>query len=354
MRIRAGGQRALRLAVAGLVAVLAIGVGILGAGGRLGPGSTALPSVGLGPATVLDRPEAGSALLVTTAERVLVVLAFGMADAPTCPPGRIGAIDAAGRLRWQADPPAQLFTVAGLATTRTVVADGLGTDCAPGPFVSTDAGTTWQARPRPGGFTLPMPWLALDPTDPGSVLAWTTGRLFVGSDLGRTWLSRPSSVRPLAIASGGRLFGWSSGGLATSTDGGARWVPFGASAPSTVEPRAAVAWGESVVLGGPAGLVRVDADAEPITLLSADALAVSVGGSPGPNYLAAVVLESDGTPSLVVSRDGDAIERAPLPEGLRLSGRPVAASIAAANGQVVVALSDGQGVTLIRVSVPLP
>lgn len=355
IRLRVGSIRTTTLAVAGLIASIAVGVAILAPGGGRDPGSTTLPSVRLGPPIVLDRRAAGSASLVTTADGVLVALAFGMADAPSCPAGRTGLVDAAGRLVWHAEPAAQLFTVAGLPTTPTVVGDGLGTDCAPSPFVSTDAGATWQTRPRPGGFTLPMPWLALDPSDPGRVLAWTSGRLFLSDDLGRTWLSRTSSVRPLAIGSDGRLVGWTTRGIMTSTDGGERWAPLGAAAAgSAVGPRGAVAWGNSVVTAGTTGLVRVDGGGELVVLDTGSALALATGGRPGEEYVAAVVAGSDGVASLVVSRDGRSIDRQALPGDLGLSGAPLTAGLAAAASQIVVAVGDGQTVALVRVPVQLP
>lgn len=342
------------LALAGLF-VLVIGAAIRATGGR-SDGSTSSPSVaeaspGLGPAAVLDRREAGAASLVTTDGGILVALTYGMGDTPTCPAGPVGIIDTDGTLAWRTDPPGQLFTVAGLATSPTVIADGVGTSCTPAPYVSTDAGMTWQARERPVGFTLPMPWLALDPVDPDRVFAWTTGRLFVSADRGRSWASRPSAVRPFTVDPDGRLLGWSTRGIMASMDRGAVWTAFGASGSSTVEPRAGVAWGDSVVLAGSAGLVRVDRSADPVAMLVEDALAVSVGGDRRSQYLTALVVGADGTTAVVLTRDGQVLERTVMPDGLGLSARPGTASIAATADQIVVAFGDGQTVALIRVAV---
>jgi len=183
-----------------------------------------------------------------------------------------------------------------------------------------------------------------------SVVATGDRRLFTSFDLGRNWTALPSTVRPLAFTNGGRLFGWASDGVALSRDGGATWVPFAASTPSTVEPRSAVAFGESLVLGGRTGLLRADSGGVPIVLLSGDVLALSIGGTADATDIAAVVLASDGSLEVIASRDGTTIERTSLVEAVGLPLPPLTASIAVASDQIVVALGDGQTVTLIRVA----
>lgn len=304
-----------------------------------------------GPAALLDRRAAGQASVVATADGILVAVAYGIGDRPTCPAGPVGLVDASGRLGWRADPPAQLFTVAGRASDSNVVADGLGTDCQPGPFVSTDAGVSWQPRPRPDGFTLPVPWLVFDSGGGDRVLAWTAGRVFETSDLGATWVSQPSSARPLAIAPDGRLFGWWARGLVTSTDGGGRWSPYGLDAGASIgQPRAAVVWGDGLVTAGTNGLVLVDPAGDRLILDEGDAHAVATGGRPGSEFLVAVVVAADGSTGLVVAAqpDASAVERIPLPDAA-LPARPAVASVAATASQIVLALGDGQTVALIRV-----
>ncbi len=344
-------RRILGFGSLGLVVGLVLGGLVLASCGGSNTSGEA-PTTRTGSAAVLDQRAGGQASVVATADGILVAISYGIGDQPTCPAGPVGLVDESGRLGWRAEPPAQLFTVAGRASDSNVVADGVGTDCRPGPFVSTDAGVGWQPRSRPDGFTLPMPWLALDPGG-NRVLAWTAGRVFETADLGATWTSRPSSARPLAIAPDGRLFGWWARGIVTSTDGGGRWSPYSLDAGAAIgQPRAAVTWGDGVVTAGTDGLVRVDPAGDRLVLDEGDALAVATGGRPGSEFLVAVVVAPDGSTRLVVAAQPDAIavERIPLPDAALPAKRAVA-SVAATASQIVLALGDGQTVVLVRVPV---
>ena len=111
-----------------------------------------------------------------------------------------------------------------------------------GVFKSTDGGNSWTAT----GNSLnlgPVNALAIDPDVPATVYAGTSQGVFKSTDGGNTWIARNQGIpfipvvnalvidpkRPSTIYIGTGViflpFGFASGGIFKSTDGGATWEP---------------------------------------------------------------------------------------------------------------------------------
>jgi len=169
-----------------------------------------------------------------------------------CQADVLGVIDWQGQTTWVGGRAGHADAIVGDPSSPSAFVVGPGSYCELGRFISTDGGSTWSAGALPGGSTSGPAWLAFDPSHTHNLLVYYPGLLYVSSDAGLSWISRKSTVTPLAFDSSGRLVGWTSGKLFESLDEGASWQQTGAGPADP--PDAAGATADGVLIGASDGL----------------------------------------------------------------------------------------------------
>jgi len=270
-RTRASGWRFvftafMALVVLTLVVSLASVLGVRGSAAASGDptGDPASPLTISGISVVQDGI-AGEAVHVGAAQRSLIV-AFAAspqwhASSTECLADVMGTIDWLGNPTWIGARAGHADAIVGDPSSSSAYATGLGSYCQLGQYVSADGGLTWSSGSLPGAATSSPTWLAFDPAHAHSVLAYYPGVLYASVDSGVTWISRKSTVTPLAFDSAGRLVGWTSGKLLESLDEGATWQEI--SAGPVDPPVTAGATASGVLIGAEDGLWWYPATAAP-------------------------------------------------------------------------------------------
>ncbi len=162
---------------------------------------------------------------------------------------------------------------------------------------SLDEGRTWQDIPA-ALPSLDIHGFTRDPGDPGRMWVYlATGGLWESRNTGRTWeqVQQENVLLPVAVdgPSGPRLFGVTSVGLATSTDGGRSWGTIGSPEIYPIASLAATADGSALVAGGPTGLARSDDGGATWLTLPFDGQPLAIALTDGGRTIALVTLETD-------------------------------------------------------------
>jgi hypothetical protein len=161
----------------------------------------------------------------------------------------LSPIDAWGDQQWLGERAGTVATLAGDPSSERLYATGTDQSCRSGRFSSVNGGSTWSFGPMPEGVPADPSWVAFDPAHAGSLLAFSSGVLFVSADAGATWSGSRSDATPLGFDLAGRLVGWSPGNLLESLDEGSTWRRTGAG-PAEIPSAAAVTATGTLVSGG--------------------------------------------------------------------------------------------------------
>jgi hypothetical protein len=271
---------------------------------------------------------ASEAVHVGATQRTLIVTFAASpiwhASSRDCLADIVGVVDWTGETTWVGARAGHVDAIAGDPSSSSAYIAGPGPYCEAGRFVSGDGGLTWSTGSLPGNAASSPPWFAFDPARPHTLLAFYPGTLYVSSDAGRTWTTRPSTVAPLAFDIAGRLAGWEAGKLLESADDGASWQETGPG--PAVRPAAAGATANGTFLGGRDGLWWYPLTAAPSLIQSGTVFSIATVGD------GAVVLGVDamGHPWLgTVTGSEPGIALAALPPdmaSLQITGGGVAAN----------------------------
>ena len=139
----------------------------------------------------------------------------------------VGVVDWTGQTTWVGARAGHADFIVGDPSSASAYVVGLEQYCEAGRFMSNDGGLSWSDGSLPGNAVSSPTWLAFDPSRPHTLLARYADRLYVSFDSGLNWVSRQSTVTPLAFDLTGRLVGWMPGRLFESSDDGASWQQTG-------------------------------------------------------------------------------------------------------------------------------
>lgn len=278
----------------------------------------------------------GPALHVGSTQRTLIATFAASpiwhASDRQCLADVVGTINWDGTASWVGQRAGHVEILAGDPSSASAYIAGPGSYCEFGQYVSSDGGVTWSSGSPTGGPAGPI-WVAFDPAQPHTILAYAAGTLSLSSDSGTKWTARKSSIEPIAFDSTGRLVGWTSGELFQSMDDGASWQETG---PGPADrPATAGATSIGTYIGTPDGLWWYPLTAAPSRVQSGSVFSIATLGDDA----LALGADSAGRPWLgTTNSSSSGISLAPLPPqlgALQISG----GSVAVNDGGAVVAFS---------------